>query len=814
MNNSVKTKAQLIEDLEALRGQISTYRQKAERLKQSEDRFRMVFDHSNDAIFLVDPQRGHILDANRKACHILGYSREELLSKNLAGIHPYEMPEFLAFARSVFDRGSGWTDELTYRTRQGEFLPAETSASVIEHEGRQILITMARDITVRRQAEQALRESEARFRALFRYAPVGIAVARPGEGILQANAALETMLGYGEDELKGRVIEDFTAPEDVRKNRALMKELYVGAADSVHLVKRYRSKDGRVIWGDLSASVIPDDEGRPHLGVAIVQDITERQQVKEAEREQRELAAALADVATALNSSLNLNDVLKRILDDMGRVVPHDASEIWLVEEGVARIVGCRGYAEQGCEDAMLALRLTVDDLPSMRKVLETGQPVVIDDIERFPGLVPSVMTGRARSLVTVPIRATGSTLGFLNLIHKSPRFFTDNHSHQLQAFADHAAVAIHNARLYQELETYGVHLKQAVKQQTRELRQTKERVETILNHSPDAILLLGPEGGIETTNPAFHSMFDYDKDQLQGESLAILVNAGQANQLRQALARVKQEAGPRRVELTAQRQDGSTFDVQIDLAAVRENGELLGVVCSLRNITSLKDVERMKDDFISTATHELRTPLTSLRLFSEILLNPNLNEDRRTHYLAAIRQQVIQLSEIVDYMLNIMRLEAEYGLEIKPESIILQDLLAGVLEPFKETSPDHRFELNVQVQLPPVTGDAFRLKQVLRNLISNAVKYSPDGGTVTIRTRRQSRYVAVSVQDEGIGMTPDQQRYVFEKFYRADTVSTSGTGLGLTICRLIVEAHGGEFQVESNLGEGSIFTFTLPLAE
>jgi two-component system sensor histidine kinase VicK len=142
-----------------------------------------------------------------------------------------------------------------------------------------------------------------------------------------------------------------------------------------------------------------------------------------------------------------------------------------------------------------------------------------------------------------------------------------------------------------------------------------------------------------------------------------------------------------------------------------------------------------------------------------------------------------------------------------------MADLVRETLLPFADTSPKHRFEVDGLDDLPPVRGDRFRLGQVLTNLLSNAVKYSPDGGTVSISGHADKHQLEVSVRDEGIGMTPEQQTHLFEKFYRAAT-TVSGTGLGLAICKLIVEKHAGSVHAESEFGKGSTFRFTVPLVE
>jgi signal transduction histidine kinase len=180
------------------------------------------------------------------------------------------------------------------------------------------------------------------------------------------------------------------------------------------------------------------------------------------------------------------------------------------------------------------------------------------------------------------------------------------------------------------------------------------------------------------------------------------------------------------------------------------------------------------------------------------------------------INNQASQLASIIDDMLDISRLESGRGLEIKTEPFDMTNLTREVMQPLMETTPDRSFYCEGLDSPTPTLGDPFRLAQVIRNLLSNAIKYSGPGDDITIRGKKTDHHLEISVIDTGIGMTAEQQRHLFQKFYRADASNRSigGTGLGLTICKLIVEGHGGEIWAESKLGRGTTFTFTIPLPD
>ncbi len=366
-----------------------------------------------------------------------------------------------------------------------------------------------------------------------------------------------------------------------------------------------------------------------------------------------------------------------------------------------------------------------------------------------------------------------------------------------------------------EEVLKLNAELEQRIQERTRALRQTTEHVQTILDNSPEVLLFLGSDGVVESVNPALESTFGYHPDEVIGHAPFILFDRRDAGLWNSTLREATQQRSIHRIELHACRKDGTVFDADVVLAPVKGDGELLGMVFSLRDISALKNIERMKDAIVSTAAHELRTPLTSIQGFSEILLTRKLDEKRRVRYLEFINERSNHLAAIVNDLLDISRLESGRGLEIKPEPIDLSELVNGAVEPFVETYQAHRFLVDGFPAGLMVTGDPLRLSQVITNLLSNAVKYSPDGGTITIHGAIDGAAAEISIKDNGMGISSEHLAHIFERFYRVDVSNRAigGTGLGLTISKLIVEGHRGTIRVESRLGEGSTFTVSLPLA-
>ena len=454
---------------------------------------------------------------------------------------------------------------------------------------------------------------------------------------------------------------------------------------------------------------------------------------------------------------------------------------------------------------------------------LEQGKIVYMEDVLLIddPTQTIQILIGEGlRALANVPLVSQGVLIGVLNLGSDRPHAFDAAHLAIAREIADQLAIAMRQAQLHAQIEAHAVELEQRVMVRTAELHQAKEHVEAILNNSSDAIIVIHVDGLISQTNPAFSTLFGYSPDEIKDQPVASLVDPNTEDELLPTLRAVIVDHQSRRVETVAMRQNGSTFNADVALAAITDGSDqTASLVASVRDITIRKQVEtnlqelnRLKTEFLSTAAHELRTPLTSIQGFSELLVSRELEYERQKRYLTLINEQSTRLRQIIDDLLDISRLEAKRNLALNLELIDMAKLLTEVLLPFMESvSTDRVLRTDLQ-RCPLVFGDRFRLTQVVNNLLSNAVKYSYDGSAITVTCRAIPGWVEVSVQDEGIGMSPEQMGHLFEQFYRANVSASTGTGLGLTICKTIIELHKGIIWAESDYGHGSAFYLRLPV--
>ena len=324
------------------------------------------------------------------------------------------------------------------------------------------------------------------------------------------------------------------------------------------------------------------------------------------------------------------------------------------------------------------------------------------------------------------------------------------------------------------------------------------------------------PGNPITFVNSGFERLTGYPAVDAVGKSLEELLRGPDTSPVTaRRLAQAIDECQPLTLEMRVHRQDGQAFWMKLVITPVRDDrGQPANFVAILSDISPQKEAERMKNEFVSTVSHELRTPLTSLRGFAELMLEREYPPEKQRKFLQIIHRESTRLGNMINDFLDVQRMEAgrqDYRFARVPVSHLLNDSAAL----FRPTSPVHRFEVECDPELPDVRADVDRLRQVTTNLVSNAVKFSPKGGMVTLRARRDGAMAEVSVADEGIGIPPEAIAKLFEKFYRVDNTATrkiGGTGLGLSIVKQIIDAHGGRIWVESTPGEGTRVIFTLPL--
>ena len=361
------------------------------------------------------------------------------------------------------------------------------------------------------------------------------------------------------------------------------------------------------------------------------------------------------------------------------------------------------------------------------------------------------------------------------------------------------------------------------------ELEEKRALIETIVETIPAPTFCKNDAGRYLACNKAFEVFIGLSRERIVGHTVFDIAPPELATIYQEADQALLEKGGRQTYEAQTRFSDGSLKDVLFHKAVyVKEDGSPGGIVGVMIDISSQKEIEeglrkldRMKSEFIGTAAHELRTPLASVQGYAELLMAQHegvkvFSPDKQKTFLGEICQASQALSALIDDLLDVGRIESGHAMPMRIEPAVPETMLHRVVEAFRLRHPQHPIQLNYSAATDtPVLYDPLRFRQVVENLLSNAVKYSPDCGPISIETRIKGESFLLQVRDRGIGMTPEQQAHIYDKFYRAESSKhlAGGLGLGMSITWNIVEAHGGRIRVESELGKGTLVEVELPLA-
>jgi len=528
----------------------------------------------------------------------------------------------------------------------------------------------------------------------------------------------------------------------------------------------------------------------------------------------------LLSIAQAMLSRLNVRAVLRLILQAAVDMLQGQSGLIALYNtEGIFAF-----WTSYGLPPALVdAFQPLVEDIPAIDKAEHFTIPNLAEKLAQIAEETGLLL----RQVVALPMmvnaadgRAGGEPhqdfLGVLFIFRSHSLSFSPDDRQILKSFADYAAIAVNNAQLYEAAVT------------------ERGRLDALLESSGDGIMVLRSDLSIERLNRALASLTGWVADEAIGHPHDdVIVWARQSGDmtLEQALAQgwpVRESASVGRgtatgrtlyVEGELRRRNGSVVSVGITYAPLLgRNGRLINIIGTVRDITRFREADVLKDTFISVVSHELKTPVSIIKGYAETLRRPEARRNPALveEMLTSITEESDRLARLVDDLLDASRLQAG-GLPFRDvEDVNLRFIARRVVERYAPQAPQHQLVLDFTPEddFPTVRGDPQRLEQVLDNLVSNAIKYSPRGGMVEIKGEASTVEVVISVRDEGVGIPLEEQERIFTRFHRVESPETravSGTGLGLYLTRAIVQAHGGRCWADSIPGQGATFYVALP---
>jgi two-component system phosphate regulon sensor histidine kinase PhoR len=481
-------------------------------------------------------------------------------------------------------------------------------------------------------------------------------------------------------------------------------------------------------------------------------------------------------VGKSVTSSLDVEEVLARIVEASVNLTQAEEGFILLTEDGKLYLRVSKNMNTE------LAQRLCVEASdPIAWQVIHSGRPTMLQRSTK-------IATGYlVRALLYVPIQSPGrGTVGVLSVVNQDrEQAFTENQLFTLSAIADFAAIALENAQLFTAVEA------------------ERSRLSAILEHAAEAILVTDMDNCLWLWSDSAAENFNIKPDARGQKVVDYINNIG----VRELFVRLNDDQALVHNEVDLE--DGRVFNAQLSSI------DHIGRVVVMQDITHLKELDRLKSEFVFTVSHDLRTPLTTIQGYIELLERVGPLNEGQQDFIAKALYSLSHITTLISDLLDIGRIEAGYDLEMHPFRI--NDVIRQSVD--THTMLIEQAELHAETDIPDeplwIHGNPRRIRQVLDNLINNAIKYSRPGGMVKVIAQPGDDYVIVSVEDQGIGIPLEEQPKLFKRFYRVrspETEDIHGTGLGLSIVKSVIEKHKGLVWVRSYPGKGSTFAFILTL--
>ncbi len=499
----------------------------------------------------------------------------------------------------------------------------------------------------------------------------------------------------------------------------------------------------------------------------------------------------LMEIARAITSRLDLGSVLKLILKS--------AVEMVRGEVGIVVLYGQRGPEVRAAYGIPRELLPLLEPVVSAEPVRIPGSGWAISGLEERLAEV-SRLGLPFEQIVSLPLVFEEEILGVIYVLKGGSTTFTEADRRILAGFADQAAIAVRNAQLVTQL------------------RREKALLEAVVENNPGGIVILDSKGVVQTVNKAFADFLGISPREAIGKRCEEVVRLEQVKGVDVcSCARAGSVRGSIYSEGVLKRPGRKDKILGVTCTPIYDDGgRVINIILTAQDITRFREAEEMEATFISIISHELKTPVAVIKGYAGTLRREDANWDRKTIEagLAVIEEESDRLAELIDNLLEVSKIQAG-ALKIRPEPVDLKPLIDEVIERFSVQTLRHTFVKDLPEELPLAYADPKRVRQILDNLVSNAIKYSPDGGIVRIGAWSNGRALTVYVADQGVGIPPEEQGKLFKRFYRIDSSerrTTKGTGLGLYLVKSLVEAQGGRVWVHSEPGKGSTFFFTLPI--
>ena len=522
----------------------------------------------------------------------------------------------------------------------------------------------------------------------------------------------------------------------------------------------------------------------PHLAIYLSNAYTYESKVKDLEDGMHEVKI-LSQIDEELNATIHLPRVFRMIMDWALRFTNANSAALSIYDEEADSLKVLEHYGYQ--LDNPILSQLEQEHTGGItHRAARNGRSEVVPDVNMDPDY--RSISHVTQSQMSVPIMREERVEAIITLESKNLNGFTDEHLDFVKRLAQRAGVAVDNARLFTETE------------------QERQKLELILSNIKDIVILVGNDSQILLINQS--ALAGLSLNQTADKYIGLpFAEAIDHDDLTSFFKSGMQKDQGMMEEI--QSPNGRHYHAQISPL------ERIGWVIVMQDITHFKETDKLKSELLATASHDLKQPLSVMRGYIDLLEMTNTFDERSERFILSLNKAVTNMQTLIDELLDLARIES--GIELEMEDIDLPHILRECIEANIPKAREKSMQVHTDIpeSFPYVHGDSLRLSQIFNNLISNAIKYTPPAGKVRIFAERQGKVVRVSIQDNGLGISPEDKAQIFDRFYRVrrpETDSIEGTGLGLAIVKSLIEAHQGEITLVSQLNKGSTFHVTLPL--
>lgn len=485
-----------------------------------------------------------------------------------------------------------------------------------------------------------------------------------------------------------------------------------------------------------------------------------------------------------LTDTIELEMVFNITLDWALRFTNAHAASLALYDDENDILNGIVDYGYEISAEQMQMLRNSYG-MGIAHRVARSGRAEIVPDVSLDHDYIN--FSSAVRSHVSLPVMREERVVAVMSVESWRLNGFRDDHVEFIEKLASRAGVAIDNARLYSETN------------------REREKLSRILSGIADPVVVVGSDERVSLINQSARAVLKLPPEQVcVGQQFSeLFADSG----LLRSFQRTRGHSGASVEELRLD--DGRTFYVNLALH------EPIGWIIVMHDITPLKMTDQLKTELVQTVSHDLKQPLGVMNGYVELLLMQNKLDETGEKFAGMILRSIQSMRQLIDDLLDLAKIESGVQLEMVPTTLasVIDESIGNVR--LMASNKDTQVMQAVPANLPPVMGDYARLVQIFNNLIGNAIKYSPRSSEVRVTAEADNTMLRVFVKDNGIGIAPEDQARIFDRFYRVrrtETKDIEGTGLGLAIVKKLIEAHGGQIGLESHLGEGSVFTVSLPL--